>query len=205
MTFDSWDDPVAADDLFTAALFDAVAVLAAHPQLPAQLREENLRSALRTALDTRLPGHVRAERKLELKAFQGVGGFDLLVDRVPERRVAWLVETKWSYTSRPKIFEGAWDAVKLCLAQAAHSIKRTWLVTGAPAQQWREAECVDLFETGSISVADMWARALVPPGPNGGATVGEDLITGGHGKVFTSAPDRLNVQALDPFDLPSAG
>jgi hypothetical protein len=190
------NDSERADDVLRDAVSDAASALGSDPRPLAELREEDLRSRLSEAMERRLPARVRRERTLRLDAFQGVGGFDVLVDEAPEGRVAWLAETKWSYLSRSKVFEGAWDAVKLCLAEDQHAVRRGWLVTGAPDEHWRDDECADLFGEGVVSVRDVWERKLTSPGPNGGATVGADLVEGGRGNRFTRAPEQIRVEPV---------
>jgi hypothetical protein len=44
---------------------------------------------------------------------------------------------------------------------------------------------------------EVWSRALVPPGPNGGRTVGEDLILGSSSNSQPlAAPERLSVRRV---------
>lgn len=178
----------AADEYLRAALSAAAGVVERDPRPLSGVREEDLRTPLHAGLADALPGRVRKEQTLELKAFRGVGGFDLLVDRSGGGPVCCLAEVKWSYTGRSKIFEAVWDAVKLCLAAREHGATRCWLITGAPNSQWASAECRELFDSGVLSFQDLWKRPLVPAGPNGGATVGEDLLAGGRGNRFISAP-----------------
>jgi hypothetical protein len=53
-------------------------------------------------------GQRPASRTLRTGRFPGLGPVDVVVDRPP-----LLIELKWSYATRNKIFESAWDAVKL--------------------------------------------------------------------------------------------
>ena len=198
-----WDTAAYADGHLRAALAEAAAVLERDPRALVDIGEEDLRSAVCCALQSRLPGHVRKERTLELGAFRGVGGFDVLVDRVPERSVAWLAEVKWSYTPRSKIFEAVWDAVKLCLAADGYGVSRCWLITGAPSTQWANTEALALFTGGTVGFRELWTEPLIPPGPNGGKTSGEDLLAGGRGNRFTRAPGAFSVQSVAREDLRS--
>jgi len=182
-----------ADEHLRVALSAAAGVMERDTRPLSSVREEDLRTALHAALDGALPGRVRKEQKLELKAFRGVGGFDLLVDRSEGGPIHCLAEVKWSYTRRSKIFEAVWDAVKLCLAAREHRAARCWLITGAPDSQWASAECRELFESGVLSFHDLWKHPLVPAGPNGGVTVGEDLLAGGRGNRFISAPSAFAI------------
>ncbi len=184
------------DELIRGSLREAASRLRADARRFVDIREEDLRTALYSELRRRLPGHVRKEETVKLAAFQGCGPSDLLVDRVPGGAVTWLAETKWSYTSRNKIFEGAWDAVKLVLAQEEKGAGRCWLITGASEDSWRRTECADLFADGLVDVRDLWHRPLIPPGSNGGKTVGEDCEIGGRGNMFTRTPTQLRVQKV---------
>ncbi|HEY6762751.1 MAG TPA: hypothetical protein VI318_24835 [Baekduia sp.] len=107
-----------------------------------------------------------------------------------------MIECKWSAGDRrDKIFECAWDAVKLALATRAPGVQG-WLVTGAPASSWARSETADLFATGRISSVELWGRALRSPGANGGKTVGEDCELGGRGNMFTHAHTELVITAV---------
>jgi len=69
--------------------------------------------------------------------FQGVGGVDLVLHQPKTTDFCGLIECKWSVDlKRDKIYEGAWDAIRLSLAEG--DVDR-WLVTGAPAQAWSVA------------------------------------------------------------------
>lgn len=196
MTLSSDGEMSDADSVLRDALASACSRLAADQRPPTALREEDLRSAIYEELNIRLPGHVRKERKLTLAAFQGVGAIDLIVDADPGGKAAWTGETKWSYTSRNKIYEAAWDAIKLVLVSAEWGVGRSFLIVGAPETAWSNSECADLFRTGEVDVRDLWSRPLIPPGANGGATVGEDVLEGGHGNFFTRAPEQLSIEAV---------
>jgi hypothetical protein len=184
------------DELLRKAIARTADRLLEDPRQFNAMREEDLRTALCEELNELMPGRVRRERTLQLACFQGVGGFDVLVDQAPEAIISMLAETKWSYSSRDKIFEAAWDAVKLCLAQDEHGAHRCWLVTGASEDSWGQTECADLFSTGQVDFRQLWVRPLVPPGPNGGHTVGEDLKIGGRGNMFTRAPEGIAIEEI---------
>lgn len=200
-----WDAAAVADDYLRAALVQAAETIERADQRLTDLREEHLRTAVYEALDARLPGHVRKEQTRELAAFRGAGGFDVLVDRSPGGEIAWLAEVKWSYTTRSKIYEAAWDAVKLCLAAAEHHVARCWLITGAPAAQWAATETRELFVAGPASFETVWSQPLVPPGPNGGTTVGADVLAGGRGNRFTRAPETFVVEEVGVHELRRGG
>jgi hypothetical protein len=198
-----WNDAVVADSHLRAALAEVVAAIEGDPRPLADMREENLRGALQRSLSSQLPGHVRKEQTLDLPAFRGVGGFDILVDRAPGGAVGWLGEVKWAYTTRSKIFEAVWDAVKLCLAADVHGASRCWLITGAPNHQWAATETRQLFIDGTANFRELWTKPLVPPGSNGGKTIGEDLLAGGRGNRFTRAPSAFTVQTVAVEELRS--
>ena len=200
-----WDHVSVADDYLRAALAGMAAVIATGSRPLVDVREEDLRAGLCLALAKDLPGHVRREQALELAAFRGVGPFDVLVDRSPGRPVVWLAEIKWSYTTRSKIFEAVWDAVKLCVAARSYGTRRSWLITGAPNQQWGTAEARQLFADGTISFRELWEEPLVPPGPNGGKTCGEDALAGGRGNRFTCTPSAFAVKTVAREDLRVGG
>jgi hypothetical protein len=200
--FAAWDDPAAADSVLRDALDDAVREIEQHAARLVSLREEALRTALFEALWRRVPGHVRKERHLKVPAFRGAGGSDVLVDRVPERRVAWLAETKWSYTDPPKVFEAVWDAIKLCLQIREHGVARGWVIVGASDAAWGIAEGSELFTPGSTDTLALWKQPLAPPrSPNYGKTIGEDLIIGGNGNRPTTVPRRIHSEAVATIPL----
>lgn len=188
----------ACDVALGRALDEAAARLSGGSKPLKELREEELRQALRTSLQDRLPVPLTAAdpRSIKLSRFQGVGPFDLSVLDEMERPIA-LAELKWSTSlPRDKIYEAAWDAIKLALAINEHSPDRAWLITGAPATAWSRSEAADLFAEGLVDVAELWRRPLDLKGPNGGRTVGEDCELGGRGNMFEQAPARLRVTRL---------
>ncbi len=91
--FTAWDDPTAADGVLRDAVREAIDSLRQAAMPWASLREEDLRSGLFQSLSHRLPGHVRKERLLKIAPLRA-GPSDILVDRTPGQRVAWLAETK---------------------------------------------------------------------------------------------------------------
>jgi hypothetical protein len=200
--FSSWDDPHAADELLRDALRAALTDLTdTRPDWTA-VREETVRTAIYHELGRRLPGHVRKERKVAIAAFRGAGGSDVIVDRDPGQRVAWLAETKWSYATPPKVFESVWDAIKLCLQIDEHQVARGWVITGAPQAAWERAEGAELFAAGSVDTVALWRQPLIPPrGPNNSKTIGEDLVIGGNGNEPTRVPARINIELVDDISL----
>lgn len=154
--------------------------------------EEALRTALVVALCRSRPDWtVETERGVSIDEFQGVGAVDIVLRDAPDSTPWGLIECKWSTDMRrDKIFEGAWDAVKLALATRAPG-RLGWLVTGAPTISWNNSETPDLFAAGTVKTRELWDRPLRSRGPNGGSTVGEDCQLGGRGNMFTHAPSGL--------------
>jgi hypothetical protein len=173
----------------------------------AQLRErKHLDPALKEALGE-LTGTAVWGKQLVSEHFPGVGPVDLCVVDPP-----MLLELKWSYDeTRSKIFESLWDAVKLALlcgeppAQLHPHFKGTpagYVVTSASTAAWRACECAELFEDGRVDPREMWSRPLVPPGPNGGGTIGEDLILGSPSSSRPlAAPARLLVRGVTAISI----
>jgi hypothetical protein len=85
-----WQEPAVADDHLRVALAQAANMIQRDGRRLAEIREEDLRTAVFDALVRQLPALVHKERCLELAAFRGVGGFDVLVDRAQGGGIAWL-------------------------------------------------------------------------------------------------------------------
>jgi hypothetical protein len=177
------------------ALADTAARLGAAP-LPLQnLRERDLSREFAEALRRRRLGTVVERRRIAVADFPRVGDVDIVIYAEEGAPVA-VSELKWSTGPRDKIFEAAWDAVKLALLAEQHGVGNAWLVTGASAAAWGQTECADLFGDVEVDVHELWDRPLSALGPNGGRTVGDDLEIGGRGIMFVRAPERLSVRQL---------
>jgi hypothetical protein len=154
--------------------------------------EEGLRHEIRAAIEEEAPLLVLQERNFPLADFPGVGGVDLIVLRQEDRTFQHLAELKWTTDpSRDKIFEAAWDLIKLAIAGREPGIDACCLITGASKDAWSKTECADIFEGATIEIDELWRRHLYAPGPNGGKTVGEDLEIGGRGNIFLRAPNPI--------------
>jgi hypothetical protein len=167
------------------------------------LNEGNLQRRFHAALTENTAGAVERERHVDVPGFQGVGPVDIVISDV-SGKPSGLIECKWSVDlKRDKIYEGAWDAIKLALGAARHDAI-AWLVTGAPEDSWRRTETPDLFADGEVDSASVWARPLYARGPNGGMTVGEDCEAGGRGNMFTHAPETLLVKDIADVAVPGS-
>jgi hypothetical protein len=124
---------------------------------------------------------------LRAPEFPGVGPVDVVVDSPP-----LLMELKWSYAMRDKVFESAWDAVKLAIVGPRNGVDCLYVATGASESAWKQTEVADLFGEGAFSPHEMWGRALDPHGPNGGDTVGKDLVWGARGNCPIAMPRTLS-------------
>lgn len=168
------------------------------------LKEKHLQEHLRQALAEKLTAAVERERHIAVPGFQGVGPVDVVVSAQSGGPPHGLIECKWSVdVERDKIFEGAWDAIKLALA-APNYHATAWLVTGAPSASWKSTETPDLFADGRVDTTELWTRALYAPGPNGGTTVGRDCEAGGYGNMFTQAPETLCVRRVAEVAVPGS-
>jgi hypothetical protein len=136
-------------------------------------------------------------KKFKSEFFVGLGAVDVVVDQPP-----LFMELKWSYDLPGKVFESVWDAIKLAVLGPKHDRGHLYLATGASKEEWDGADCGDLFVTGLVDPLEMWERPLVPKrGPNYGATVGEDLVVGGHGNQPTEGPKSISVALLETFPV----
>lgn len=186
-------DPASADALVSNALHLALSDLTKQGLNGPDIRERNdFDPSVREALSR--PGCEPAgAKKLVAEDFPGIGAVDIVVSDPPI-----LLELKWSYDeSRSKIFEGVWDAIKLALLAGANQ-HWAYLATGASYVAWGESECADLFEKEFVRPRELWDRPLIPPGPNNGTTVGEDLVRGSPSSSRPlAAPERLWIRPID--------
>jgi hypothetical protein len=121
---------------------------------------------------------------------------------VVAQRPRVFIELKWSYERPGKVFESVWDALKLAMLGPRHGRDQRYLATGASYEEWSRMESADLFETGTVDPLELWRRPLIPRrGPNYGATVGEDLVIGGHGNQPTKGPRTIAVRLLETFEM----
>lgn len=195
--------PELDDDAVAAAVSLAARMLGVDLAAGKHVNESRLRERLCLALRHLAPAKTEPERSVPMRGFQGVGPVDVVLRDTNADAIVGLVECKWSVDiNRDKIYEGAWDAVKLSLAEAATSGR--WLVTGAPDQSWGDTETPDLFADGAIDTVELWGRELRRPGPNGGTTVGADCEAGGRGNMFTDAPERLQIMSIVSAPVPKA-
>jgi hypothetical protein len=175
-------------DVLIAAVADEVARrMSAFGRAGALLRErEHLDPITKDVLES-LTGDRSVSRRLATADFPGVGAVDVVHGAPP-----LLVELKWSYELPGKVFESAWDAVKLALLGPAHGTDALYLMTGAARDEWQRSESADLFATGELDPRELWGRSLVPPrGPNRGATIAEDLVIGARGNRPRRMPERI--------------
>jgi hypothetical protein len=113
------------------------------------------------------------------------------------------VRCKWSTDhTRDKVYEAAWDAVKLALAIRDALTAAGYLITSAPATSWQRTEVADLFTSGTVNTSELWDRPLDPPGLERTTTVGASLEAGGYGNIFTHAPEQLAIELLAEVPVP---
>lgn len=161
------------------------------------VRESVLRDHLSRELAHRTNGIVEIEKTVQIPKFRGVGPVDIVVHAPGERGIVGLIECKWSVDpSRDKIYEGAWDAIKLALATLTLHTAHGFLVTAAAADAWERTDVSDLFATGTVSARALWDRALDPPGLERTTTVGASCEAGGRGNMFSHAPEQLEIKLL---------
>jgi hypothetical protein len=157
-----------------------------------RVTEALMRKRLIMALAHTTGAAVVGEKHVEVPGFQGVGPVDVVVNASTNGSPIGMVECKRSQDpKRDKIYEALWDAIKLALAIEAALNAAAYIVTGASGAAWKSTESSDLFETGRLSTTELWNRPLIPPGPHGGHTFGEDLLAGGYGNNFEWAHAQL--------------
>jgi hypothetical protein len=168
------------------------------------LKESLLRDHLACELARRTDDVVEVEKTVLIREFRGVGPVDIVVRNPTTHDIVGMIECKWSSDpNRDKIYEAAWDAIKLALAALAIPGALGFLVTGATARAWQSTEVIDLFATGVVSTRALWDRPIDPAGLNHTTTVGGSCEAGGRGNMFTNAPEHLEVEFL--AETPIAG
>jgi hypothetical protein len=119
-----------------------------------EIREAGLRDRLVDALGEVTSYTIQTEKHARIPEFRGVGPVDIVV-WAGDGTMAGLIECKWSLdTKRDKIYEGAWDAIKLALAVRSAPTASAFLVTGARSRCWAQSETADLFSDGWINTRD---------------------------------------------------
>ena len=176
----------AETDGLIAAVADEVARRMTALELPGELLRErqHLDPITKDVFET-LTATRPTARTLRTPDFRGLGPVDVVHGAPP-----LLAELKWSYEPPGKLFESAWDAVKLALLGPAHGVGGLYLMTGASCEEWARSESADLCAGGELDPREFWSRPLVPPrGPNRGATIAEDLLIGARGNRPVRMPD----------------
>lgn len=178
-------DAAAASDEFVLEAFErTLARISANGVAGSEVRErKHLDPTVKQVLDEDFETKAFS-KTYKTQHFSGLGAVDVVITEPPI-----FIELKWSYDEkRSKIFESVWDAIKLSLL-AVYTGSLAYIATGASTAAWKTCESADLFEEGHIDPQEIWKRALVPSGPNSGATIGEDLIFGSRsrGRPHTSA------------------
>src|SRR5689334_12135198 len=112
-----------AADAFISDVMRAVAERMTDTGLPGEaLRERQHLQPLTVEECERRPGARPVARMLRTRDFPGIGPVDVVLVR-PRA----LIELKWSYTAPGKIFESAWDAVKLALLGEEHGYRALYI------------------------------------------------------------------------------
>ena len=89
-----------------------------------KIDEDRMRERLCLAIRHLAPVDADKERSVPIHGFRGAGPVDIVLrDRATAEPVG-LIEVKWSVdVSRGKIYEAAWDAIKLVLAEAPRAVQ----------------------------------------------------------------------------------
>jgi hypothetical protein len=102
------------------------------------IREQELEDALVASYRAEaIPrSSIARQVPLSLKGFQGVGNCDVGVS-LDDEGLPILLELKWGVG---KLYNCAWDAVKLALALCEKAASEAYLIAGAPLTDWESAQ-----------------------------------------------------------------
>lgn len=200
---ESRDTPSLAPEDLADAVRLAAEALALELRDGVEPSESLLRAQLLWAWPHTSGAIVEAERRVATPEFQGVGPVDIIARAESDGRITGMLECKWSREGkRDKIYEAAWDAVKLALATLHNEAATAYVVTVATRTAWAKSETADLFSTGTVDTVELWGRELTPVGMNGSNTVGGDCEAGGRGNMFTVAPRSLLITQVTDVPIP---
>jgi hypothetical protein len=107
------------DDKIAAACGLAARLIAVDIGAGVKIDEDRLRDRLCLAIGHLSAVEVVKERVVPILGFRGAGPVDIVLRDRATAELVGLVEVKWSvHINRDKIYEAAWDAIKLVLADA---------------------------------------------------------------------------------------
>jgi hypothetical protein len=152
------------------------------------LREKHLAEALDVGIARSTGLEVAVGKVISIPGWRSLGrsGVDLAV---VSGRMSYpaLLEAKWCHSGRDKIYEGIWDLFKMALGLRRSDTHETFLVTGAPAQIWRNGFCADLFAGGEFTPEELCSRML-PWGRHPRWLAWDDLLYGGYDRFPEEVP-----------------
>jgi hypothetical protein len=202
---DGWlslESPAIDDDKIAAASAVAARMIGVDVAHEIKVDEDRLRDRLCLAISHLAPVDIHKERAIPIAGFRGAGPVDIVLRDRGSMEPIGLIEVKWSVDiGRDKIYEAAWDAIKLVLAKTPTA--QRWMITGAPDISWAKTETPDLFTDGIADTRELWHRDLYKRGRNGGMTVGDDCEAGGYGNMFTDAPERIRIKHVATAAVPA--
>jgi hypothetical protein len=180
------DDPAeAADSAVPRWLGAAATTLEQSEELPLELREHDLSSALKQAIDAERPGCAKT-KVLRLNAWPSLGrsGTDIVVLHEEGSGTPVMgFELKWCRQGHDKIHEAIWDLFKVGLLVDEYQVEG-YLVTAALPVMWTKALCNELFSSGTRSSRELFGLEF----PNG-RPVWDWLLEGGYDRSPIEVPD----------------
>jgi hypothetical protein len=152
---------------------------------PLKLREHDLSSALKQAIEVERPGCAKT-KVLRLDAWPSLGrsGTDIVVlDEEGSGTPRMVFELKWCQQGHDKIHEAMWDLFKVGLLVDEYQVEG-YLVTAAPTAIWTTALCNELFSSGRRSSRELLGLEF----PNG-RPIWDWLLEGGYDRAPEEVPD----------------
>ena len=156
-------------------------------EVPLELREHHLASALKDAINAERPG-CATTKVLRLDAWPSLGRSttDVVVaDEQDSCKPSMVFELKWCQQGQDKIHEAIWDLFKVALLVDEYQAEG-YVMTAAPAAMWPLALCGELFSPSTHSSTDLFREHF----PNG-RPVWDWLLEGGCERYPAAVPETI--------------